>query len=222
MRRVFVLGFFIIVLILITGCTSTQNADSTVSKSQYPMPGYTAVETNSKNSLTSIINCNQPPLDPAQFQKFLPEIPGWTRSFGQNISPGTNYVLNYKLTDQGYANFISDTYQISDKSNINIVQVAFEDLGPCAGDFGLNRNYLSVGQKDATQSKINFHGYPAIHAKMNGTGLIYDIVNIGVNNRLFVTITASGPQREYSFSKAEADIEKFANAIDFKGFAASV
>lgn len=219
---VMILGFFIIVLIVIAGCTSTQRGATTRSNSQNPASG----------NVNSIIQCSQLPVDPIRFQKFLPNIPGYTPRYGLKISEGDNYINFTKKNNWSFINYISERYQISDKSTNNQIEVMFEDLGPCSGYFaldqnyvtmGLGRQYLSGGQKESYASnKINFHGYPATHATINTTAIFHDIVRIGVNNRLFVTITATGRYEEYSLSAADADIEKFANAIDFNGFAASV
>jgi len=214
-----VLGFFIVVLIMISGCTSPQIESSPELNRQDSAPG----------NANSIIQCSQLPVDPIRFQKFLPTIPGYTPYFGPKISEGANYINFTKKTGYSFVNFIADFYQIS---NSNRVEVMFEDLGPCSGDFaldqiysrtgslGLGREYMSGWEKDRYANKINFHGYPATRDTRNINGVTEDYVRIGVNNRLFVTISAIG--RDYSFSQADADIEKFANAIDFKGFAASV
>jgi hypothetical protein len=220
-REIVVLGFFLIVLILAAGCSSPQIGSSTGPKSQ----GSAAENTNT----AVIIQCSQLPVDPIRFQKFLPTIPGYTPYFGPKISEGTNYINFTKKTGYSFVNFIGDFYQISNSTRVEVI---FEDLGPCSGDFaldqlyigtgsyGLGREYMSGTEKDKYASKINFHGYPASRAMRNINGVTQGIVRIGVNNRLFVTITAIG--RDYSFSQADADIEKFANAIDFRGFAASV
>jgi hypothetical protein len=216
---VLAVGFFIIVLIVIAGCTAPQSGATTGSNNQYP-----AFE-----NANSIIQCNQPPLDPIRFQSFFPNVPGFTPRFGQKILEGDNYINFTKKNDYSFVNFISDWYQVSDKSKVIVVM--FEDLGPCSGDFaldqsymntgksGIGRLYMSGGAKDSYAKKINFHGYPASHAIINATDSFQDIVRISVNNRLFVTITALGSTKEYSVSEADADIEKFANAIDFNAIA---
>ena len=227
-RDIVMLGFFIIVLILIAGCTSTQNGTATGSKSQNPASRDTNVKMTYIEYMTPIFECNLPPIDPIRFQKFLPNLSGYERQYGQNIS-GNNYVVNTKMTDGNintiYSNRIIEKYSTSDKSLISSY-VAFEDYGPCAESLDARLNLNEYGTfKTKTHSKITFHGYPAQHmVDTNGTpGYInQDYVTIWINNRLSVHISIESYSEGYPLSEAEADIEKFANAIDFKGFAASV
>jgi hypothetical protein len=217
-----IIVFLIIVLIAFTGCTSSHGGTANGSNSQNSVQGAN-VEMTTTTSIDSLINCDELPVDPIRFQRFLPDVPGYERTFGQKISWGNNYVNFTRMKKtSGYANFIADQYQISDKSNLNMVVVSFEDLGPCAGDIGLKRNILSEGQKNATRTIVNFHGYPADHTIINNYNEIYDFESIEVSNRLYVTIKAHGAPEDYSIHEAEADIEKFANAIDFKGFSESI
>ena len=221
-REIIVLGFSLIVLMLIAGCTSTQIA-SPESKRQTPTPGYTTVKTTSMSSQSSLPECNLPSPDPIQFQKFLPNVPGYT-SENRTIKQKDYKSLTY--------NEMVGRYQISDRSNINLVQVFFVDKGPCVNDSTGNYAFLNnyelgdySGGGGEFRSKINdFHGYPAIRTTFNGS-FVRNWVFITINNRLSILIHAEGPtfgNSNYSLSQAEQDIEKFANAIDFKGFAASV
>jgi len=181
---IIVLGFFIIVLILTAGCTSAQSGDTNVKTT----PTYDSIGYHS--------------LDPLQFQKFFPNIPGW-----QMDKP---FIITAKSSSPnimaGYGN----------SENHHVVHVLFRDLGPYSNSY-LNSN---------TQNRIiNFHGYPAV--KVSGDIDIADDRGMGVyikiNSRLAVEINADGLISEnYSLSDADADIETFANAIDFNGFAALV
>jgi len=206
------LGFFIIIVILIAGCTSAQNGTSV-------------------SSQTSPTGCNLSSKDPILFQKFLPNIPGYDRTYAQNISVNDNYIKDVKDED----NRITDVYRISDKSNINMIIVSFEDKGPCVTESTGVNVFLDNYNKGMTvngtsMSKINnFHGYPAIKTIVTSESgeCLQDNVYIGMNNRLYVNIATTIrdlylPHKKYSVAEAEADIEKFANAIDFNGFASSV
>jgi hypothetical protein len=207
-----VLGFFIIILILIAGCTSQQKGTSVVSPS-------------------SPTGCNLPSTDPVLFQKFLPDVPGYTRTYGQNISGNDNYIKDVKDGD----NRITDVYRVSDKSAINVIIVSFSDKGPCVTESTgvhtvLNSSGKGMTVKGTTISRINnFHGYPAIQTIVTSESgeCLQDSMYIGITNRLYVTIDTTiresyVPHKKYSVSEAEADIEKFANATDFNGFASSI
>lgn len=83
-RGIIFLGFSLIVLMLVAGCASTQTP-ATGSKSQSPPEGYTATKTTQANSLTKIINCDRPPIDPVRFYKYLPDVQGYERKWKQNM-----------------------------------------------------------------------------------------------------------------------------------------
>jgi len=217
-REIVVLGSFIIVLILIAGCTSAQNGAANGSKKQNPTSGYSAIKTTSPNSLTAIINCDRPPIDPVEFYKYLPNVQGYERKAARGEK--MNYAKFNKTSDNSYENIVADTYKITDTSKLYWVTVAFEDLGPCAESGGrLNWNWVGF-----TTNKLDFHGYPTVRLiwSINSSSEEIKQVNyyIGMNDRLFVRITFSSDYGS-SLSEAEAEIEKFASAIDFKGFAAS-
>ena len=220
--KILVLGFFIILLILIAGCTSPQNGTSTEHK--IPASGNTNLKPGSTTSMQSIVDCKSPPTDPIRFQKFFPNVPGWEWSdkLGYNYRPFNKSTMIY---DYQWYNTVSATYWISGESNINrskLIYVTFLDYGPCAGDYGLTGNFLWSGIY-GNQSRVNFHGYPAVRIQSNIStiGDQHTAMRIGVTNRLFVLIEDDGVYKN-SVSEADADIDKFANAIDFKGFAASV
>jgi len=218
-RDIVVLGFFIIVLIVIAGCTSIQSAATTESKNQNSGLGDTNVKTTSASSYTSSSECKLQPMDPILFQKFFPNVPGWTRKYS-----GTDKY------DRGIFrgnSFNNEVYSLSDKSNPSVrVIVGFGDRGPCVTEStGLNWqiNNEKIGEFDGfITSKINdFHGYPAIYKISNVSNQYREgYVIIGIKNRYYVSIGTTG--EEYSISEAEANLEKFGNVIDFRGLAASV
>jgi hypothetical protein len=209
-----VLGFSLIVLIFIAGCSSPQNAASTGSKGQT-----TNVESTVVSSQTSPPPCDLPSVDPIRFQKFLPDVPGYDRRYGQNISINPD-----SLTESG----IFDIYTISDTSNLNQMIVSFSDMGPCVTDStgvtaAMNR-YSPGKTGDRTTTRINnFHGYPAIRNSYGESTISYREIIIGINNRISVTLT-SNAVNTYTLSEtgADAEFEKFANAIDFNGVASLV
>jgi len=192
-----VLGFFLIVLMLFAGCTSAQKS-----------------------------TCNQSSTDPLQFQKFLPDVSGYEREFGQNSSVENNY----RKDSPGWINGIEDHYKIPGQNTKNTVSVSFYDLGPCVtestGVSALLENYPFGIYLDTTESRVSFHGYPAIHVITFYLASEYIrsvSYRIGINNRLYVVITRyDSSDKRVLLSEAEADIEKFANEIDFGGLAASV
>jgi hypothetical protein len=190
-------GCSLIVLVLIAGCTTPQHAP-----------------------------CNLSSTDPIKFQKFLPDIPGYEREFGQNISVGDNY----RKDSPGWLNGIEDHYKISGQNTQNTVSVSFYDLGPCVnestGVFARLNTYHFGIYLDTIESRVTFHGYPAIHVirTIFPSELIRsDSYSIGISNRLYVVISRyTSPDKKIPLSEAEADIEKFANAIDFNGLASTV
>ena len=171
-REIVLLGSFIIVLILIAGCTSTQNGAPSGAKSQTPAPEqYTTGKTTIESYWDPIFECNLPPKDPILFQKFLPNVPGYNRQFGQNLSVRSgNGVLEAivvetkKNSNYHYSNRIGEAYfSISDM--INWVGVYFEDLGPCAPSRDwLLSDQFGYGTKGYTTQNIinNFNCYNAI------------------------------------------------------------
>ena len=224
-RGSIVLGFFIIVLIITSGCTSPQGS-STGSSNQSPALKDTGVETTPVLSEISPTGCTLSSTDPILFQKFLPDVFGYEREFGQNISAGNNY----RKDVPGWINGIEDHYKIPGQFSQNTVSVSFYDLGPCVTEStGVSArldNYHFGIYLDTTESTINFHGYPSIHVIRTffpSENIRSDSYRIGINNRLYVVISrSSSPDERVRISEAEADIEKFANAIDFNGLAASV
>ena len=125
-REIIVLGFSLIVLILISGCASPQNAVTTGSKSQNSALGDTNFKTTSASSYTSPTICNLYSLDPNRFQKFLPAVSGWTRRYGKDEK-------YYFVRDPGSHNSLTEIYSTNpeDISNSNFVQIYFFDYGSC-------------------------------------------------------------------------------------------
>jgi len=235
-QGIVVLGFFIIVLIVIAGCTSTQSGAATGSNSQGPALQTTNHIMTVEDYWTPIFECKQPAVDPKQLQKFLPNVPGYDRRYGQNIS-GMNYMVQTKEKNDArriYDNIILESYTISGKLYSSKIIVELQDLGPCAGsvepllnifDYG-TRDYNPSGTLTETTVRINnFHGYPAVHIfitnKTSGY-LVNTQYHIFVSNRLNVIISIDCSFNECPLSESEAEIEKIANAIDFKGLTSSV
>jgi hypothetical protein len=218
--------FCVIIFILITGCTSVQKRLSIDSNNQSPLLKDTGAKTTPAFSQDSRAGCNLSSTDPVRFQKFLPDIDGYEREYGQNISVGNNY----RKDVPGWINGIEDRYKIPGPYAENTVSVSFYDLGPCVtestGVYAQLNNYQFGNYRGTTEHKITFHGYPAIHL----TRTIFplqdiesDSYRIGVNNRLYVVISRYDPsEKGLLIDEAEADIEKFANAIDFEGLASTV
>lgn len=217
------LGFFIIILIVISGCTSAQSGTTTGSNNQNPAQGNRNIQTTYAAKDTYPPQCWNQKSDPVRFQKFLPDVPGWTRRFGQNISNE-----NYYLPDSGtLPSQIAETYQSTDAE----VYVHLEDEGPCTTQSNgvyafLNGGYEKELGGSGTTTKIdNFHGYPAIKLVYfipEGYQFSHEGIYVGVNNRLRVFIHTTSYSKPYPLSEADANLEKFANAIDFNGFAASL
>lgn len=195
-----VVGFFVIVLMVIAGCTSPQSGAPSGS--------------NNRNSAIKETTAPYSPegchsLDPVLYKKFLPDIPGW--HVWRNLS-------NY---DKVSRSNIFYAYRISENREIKLT---FGDVGSCTAlDDAINtKSKLKVDYPGIDASKINnFHGYPAV--KVNGVlnNAHFTNVYIAMNDRLYVIIESVSVG--YSLSDArEADIETFANAIDFNGFAALV
>jgi hypothetical protein len=225
---VVVVGFFIIVLIVITGCTSPQSGNPPASNNQKSTMGVTTIKTTFASSYTSPVKCEISAPDPVQFQKFLPDVPGWTREYGKTIKKEYNY--HYISMPGNYA-WIKEVYQQNpeDPMHTTRVIVEFFEYNPCnnqSSDVYADLNQI-FESKDDIQGLIttridNFHGYPAVkRMRFNATDFIQqEYVYIGINNRLRVDIATTGSG--YSESEAGVNIEKFSNAIDFAGLAASI
>ena len=70
----------------------------------------------------------------------------------------------------------------------------------------------------------NFHGYPAVkEISTDSRGINYNEgISIAINSHLMVFLgTSANGDKGYSLSEAEANIEKFAHAIDFNAIQAS-
>ena len=221
-RGIVVLVFFIIVLLITAGCISAQNGTPTGPDTRNPAPGTTNVKTTPASLPVSPSDCGLPSPDPIRFQKFLPEVSGWTGQTGGTIY----YALNIENVTKSVHrdNQICEGYQISDTSNAKTVYVCFLDKGPCVtGTTGVtaffNEYKIATVNGDTLNKIDNFHGYTAIRLTDPVIPLLY---YIGINNRLYVSVRIQDLSGKGSLSEKEADIEKFMNAIDFKGFAASV
>jgi hypothetical protein len=218
------LGFFILVLIVVAGCTSAQNGNSTGSKIQNPASGNTNIKTTSADIITLANECKQPPEDPIKFQKFLPDVPGWTRVNGQAITPWVNYF--YNPVPNGESRIEERYWQNpEDKINSKQVVVQFWDNGPC---YTTSRGALferMLERKDDINTITgidNFHGYPAVKSVNFNTTYIYqgEEIHILISERQIVDIWTSG--RGYTESEAEGNIEKFLSGTDLDGFASSI
>jgi hypothetical protein len=212
------LGFFIVALMVIAGCTSTQGGATTGNK--IPDSGNTNVGPGSTPSLQSIADCKSPPIDPIIFEKFFPDVPGYKTDKKYQYIPYNKSTMTYEDKWQNHilVDYISssETYLYRSRS----VFVAFMDYGPCS-DYNVI-NHLQNARVNGTVTRVNFHGYPAVHEQVYAPGGdILDGMTIGVTDRLVVQILVFG-LRTNSFSQADADIENFGNAIDFSGFAASL
>jgi len=244
-REIVVLGFFIIVLILIAGCTSPQSGAAAGTKSQNPsvIPTSQSIGDLLK-SAEKIRNCSQQPTDPLKFQKFIPSPPPSYTQFecGKN---GVKSCPSYSNQTGGgssalfanYGNFTDIEYPLSPENPNKWANIIFQDYGPCTDSSYLINSYYyqaakqlpdtSAGLNGTISMVDNFHGYPAIrtvgyrpYSNLIGT-VEYQIL---VSNRLLVTIDISDNNSPEggTISDLESNIDKFANAIDFKGFAASV
>ena len=120
--------------------------------------------------------------------------------------------------------FAEGSYFPVDTSKRIRTRVAFMDMGPCVTDAN-DVNWFLENEKTGTLngyivSRIEFHGYPAIRKFTVSSDPYFDgTISIGMNNRYYVIIQTFGPG--YTEEEAEANIEKFANAIDFNGIASA-
>lgn len=178
------------------------------------------IEPGSTFSYQSIFDCKSPPADPIMFKKFLPEVPGYESDKQYYYSPYNKSTMIY---DFQWRNSISNAYHISSEKSgyyTRIIHVSFTDYGPCAEVYKLFDQFQNV-KVNGTKSRVNFHGYPALHTQAHTIDGNIDYMIVCVNNRLFVEIMVLC-FHTYSFSDADADIENFGNAIDFSGLAASI
>lgn len=214
-------GFFILVLILISGCTSTQSGATTGSNSQNSAFGNTNVTMTSAKYVFAPVDCNLPWGDPVRFQKYFPVVPGWER--------GQNFTINRAedRPDRAPMTTIMNQYKIPGQYTHKWVFVIFIDAGPCVNKSS-GFDALSSTVKESESMSVrdtfinNFHGYRAVRSITNGSSIVKEEVGIYINNRLAARIICEGVSDKYSISEADADIEKFANAIDFSGLATAV
>ena len=110
-REIIVLGFSLLLLMLIAGYSSTKNGDPSGAKNQNPTSVYTTIKTTSPNSVTAIINCDRLPIDPGEFDKYLPNVQGYERKAvrGERMI----YAKFNKTSNNFYANLVADTYKIN-------------------------------------------------------------------------------------------------------------
>ena len=216
-----ILGLFIVFLMLIAGCTSPDGGVTTGSKNRHPADNGNNGKITSVSSPLTSPACY--PVDPRRFQQFLPDIAGYKPYFTPDDNMSLGYYHNYDNTEHRYS-----TQQLYGVPLQDSVDVTFIDYGPCVTEStGVYSEFsgqtLGTDSNNITKSKIdNFHGYPAIKEISLGKGGISDMVSIGVSNRLCVIIIAFKINDNYTISEEDAKLEKFASAIDFRGFAASV
>jgi hypothetical protein len=223
-KGIWVLVLFIIILIMFAGCTSEQSGAGK-SKNQKSATGNDIIKTTLAVPSDTSSECQ--PADPIRFQKFLPTLPGYDKL----RSPNNSVIYTFHETSKTYIYTLSEVYRISDKSNADKISVSFSDMGPCVTELnGVDASFsrFKVGtdpvSKRTTTKIDNFHGYPAIHQiQLSGDEIYDDQVWVRINNQLSVEIEVLSPDiPRSSLSEAESEIEKFANAIDFNGLAASV
>ena len=229
-RAIIVLGFFIFVLFLFAGCTSTQSGVSAGSKSQNHATWDIILGTTYGPGDGKMNDeCWLKTSDITRFQKFFPDVSGWTRE----DKPRTNYLVDKfdpSCTTGGQC-YITYKYQKQDNPRISVT-VTFNDNGACTQEStGVYKELNDFYKKkpvwwNATTKIDNYHGYPAI--KLFKNTILYSTVNnyVGITNRLHVEISGTSVMKTTngivdSEAEIDADIEKFADAIDFNGIAAS-
>jgi hypothetical protein len=215
---VVVVGFFIIVLMVIAGCTS-QNGAPSGSNSQNSAPRNPNVKMTSvvSHSTPSICKISTP--DPIRFQKFFPDIPGWTKKYGQKIKNDDNY---YYTSQPGNYAQMKEIYYQNPQDPQDPLAITITDNGPCSTQsideyLIMNTGWIGPGGEPHPPTLLNFHGYRAakntqFNTSFNTRG---ESLYIGINNRLRVQIVSGGDTEP----EADARIETIANAIDFTGLA---
>lgn len=208
--RIVVLGFLIIFLIVIAGCTSSQSGTATGSKSQNSgsESSTTSVTTVSQSSPADM-TCQKKQIDAEPFKKFFPDISGFT---------------GYPYTS--YESFgISRNYHKNDTEYFDI-RINILDLFSCNNIDSKYLNKIDYPENyNITSSFINYHGYPTWRYDVDlsffytdgGNAIVYKIL---VNPKMSVDIVSFQRGQGLSKSEADAEIEKFANAIDFNGIIA--
>jgi len=227
MRRLyFVLSFTTIVLVLIAGCSSTQNTVSNRSESQTPTPTFNSAKTTSVSSQSLSTECYLPTPDPMRFKKFLPSVIGYNADSHNEIDypfPASYNISKNNITDH----LLYQPYSRYDDPVTYRVQLDISDLGPCVNEstgynaWLRNTNYfktLSTTGDIVEQKEVFYQGYPAVRYYRTGIGPVESLI-IFVNNRVSVGMNFGSSQGQYSHSVADTDLEKFANAIDLNGIA---
>jgi len=220
-REIVVLGFFLIVLILVAGCSS-----KAPSRTSSKAPSISTTSPGSSSPQVSTTVCSLPPQDPHRFKKNFPNVPGWVGA-GEDV----DYHPEEMCNERGCDNLIVEVYENSDPSNKIRMYVVIKDFGPCLSkeseSGGNAENIGAIASPRIKRSFINnFHGYPAIHViqDFDEDGNMDDVsILIVIKNGLTISIRDLNTYGQpHSLSDAEANIEKFANAIDFNAIASSV
>ena len=217
-RGFVVLGFFVLILTIIAGCSSIQRESSTGSNSQNPVQGNAKGGSPYDSGGTLQSDCKLAMPDASRFEKFLPDVPGWV-VYNKSTVREKDKIAEVYVDGPPYL------------YTTNIVAVEIADKGPCVtGSTGVNALLDAAYDRkryfppyNDTSRIANFHGYPAVKITLfiPSSYTNSERIFIGINNRLMVSLKASRTSETFTLSEADAIIEKFANAIDFNGIAAS-
>jgi hypothetical protein len=209
-----VIGFFLVVLLVIAGCTS---------------PQHTPTGSDSRNSatvsdITSGLDCQQYTKDLHRFKKFFPDLTGW-----QGIYDSNRDIL------YGSAGAVTSEMYIKSDNKANVLSISVRDISLCnrKSDYYTKytvdeRNwgaYYNQSEWQITVTQFPFHGYPATRVERinNDTGFAAVAYYIVLSPDTIVEMSAgSGLPNHPTTAQFEAEFEEFADAIDFNGIAASV
>jgi len=205
------LGFFIIVLILIAGCTSPQSGAAAGTKSQKSGSGssITSIPTSGYSSpQPQTTECSNNCPNMTRFVKFFPDVDGWQKPYPEWYGSGYCVIRGryFELPN-------SDHY----------VDISIQDFSPCnygtdvylknmpAGEFSTGLNGT------VAYTVITYHGFPTLQVEFADNRKVTMIGrSIMINPKRSIEIDAGGLNTP---SEIDAEIEKFANAIDFNGLA---
>jgi hypothetical protein len=187
----------VVISVAIAGCTSANPVSTSTEKSQKSINGSLSASATS-NSFSP--DCQEYKGDMERFKKFIPNM------------------TDYNLRAYPYGNQLRAVYSKGYPST-ETVTITIDDYSSCNfdTDYLLKNANRELGNS-FVYSGTMYHGYPSIRAKVAIEGVLIELSQkIIVHPKLTVLIAVK--RDNMSESDADAEIEKFANAIDFNNIA---
>jgi hypothetical protein len=224
-RAIVVLGFFIIVLVVTGGCTSTQNPVANGSQSQNAGTGSVTANAPASGFSSPSSQVCLPKTDMHKFKPFFPDMAGYQRSYkNENSGDVELNKIEEKYTDN--KNFLVDVY--------------INDFSDCDVDTNSIFKNIKVGDTDHNNTissliTSTYRGYPATRIEVtDNDGDVIDVFqSITINPKIIVSVNVLSYEGIFKSldlsnqsmsnyqgtpkSTFDAEIDKFVNALDLNG-----